>query len=383
MFTALFILVIAGTTRSSAIAGFAGIPIGLMLTLVHMISIPIDNTSVNPARSFSTALFAWKLHDWWALEAAVGVHRLPDHRRAHRRRDLDADHHAGGRGHGHGGKTKGPSLSPESRLIRELIVTPGRARAPREAQPGAPARASRRRTTGASTLEPLLARLDELHNRLWAEAKRSVLLVLQGMDASGKDGTVRRVLTGLNPQGCDVTNFKEPTTRDLAHDYLWRVHELCPPRGILGVMNRSHYEDVVTARLIGLVDDDQCRSGTATSASSSGCSTTRARPWSRCSSTSRRTSSGRASRPASTTTTKNWKFQRSDLEARRHWDAYQQLYDEVIGETSTKWAPWYVVPADHKWVRDVAVATLLVDVFERLDPRIPDPEPDLRGIVVE
>src|SRR5262245_61472114 len=99
---------------------------------------------------------------------------------------------------------------------------------------------------GQARSQQLLEMLDGLHNRLWAEARRSVVLVLQGMDASGKDGTIRRVLSGLNPQGCEVVNFKEPTTDSLAHDYLWRVHIACPARGILGAMNRSHYEDVVT-----------------------------------------------------------------------------------------------------------------------------------------
>src|SRR5438445_11633400 len=105
----------------------------------------------------------------------------------------------------------------------------------------------------------LFAEFDDLHNRLWAEATRSVLLVLQGMDTSGKDGTIRRVLSGLNPQGCSVVSFKAPNDVDLAHDYLWRVHAAAPPRGILGVWTRSHYEDVVPARMVAAVDDEQCR----------------------------------------------------------------------------------------------------------------------------
>src|SRR4051795_2586923 len=112
---------------------------------------------------------------------------------------------------------------------------------------------------GRARTAELLDVLDGLHDRLWAEARRSVVLVLQGMDASGKDGTIRRVLTGLNPQGCAVVNFKAPGELDRAHDYLWRVHAALPARGILGVMNRSHYEDVVTARVIDVVDDEQCR----------------------------------------------------------------------------------------------------------------------------
>ncbi len=231
--------------------------------------------------------------------------------------------------------------------------------------------------------ERLRVVLDTLHNRLWAEAKRSVVLVLQGMDAAGKDGTIRRVLTGLNPQGCDVVNFKPPSDLQLAHDYLWRVHAALPARGLLGVMNRSHYEDVVAARMLGVIDDAQrrrrfrhirefermlCDEGTSV-----------VKVFLHVSKEEQRARlQARIDDPA-----KNWKFHRADLEVRAKWDQYQEAYEEAISETSTDWAPWYVVPADHKWVRDVAVASLLVDVFQRLDPRIPDPEPGLEGLVVE
>jgi PPK2 family polyphosphate:nucleotide phosphotransferase len=236
---------------------------------------------------------------------------------------------------------------------------------------------------GQTRSQELLEVLDGLHNRLWAEARRSVLLVLQGMDASGKDGTIRRVLTGLNPQGCTVVNFKEPTSLDVAHDYLWRVHDRAPVRGRLGVWNRSHYEDVVTARCIGVIDERQCRKryrqirdfermlteeGTAV-----------VKVFLHISKEEQRARlQARIDDPS-----KNWKFRHSDVEARAHWDAYQAQYEEAIGATSTSWAPWYVVPSDHKWVRDVAVASLLVDVFTRLDPRIPAPEPGLEGLVIE
>lgn len=232
-------------------------------------------------------------------------------------------------------------------------------------------------------VDALLADLDRLHDHLWAEARRSVLLVLQGMDAAGKDGAIRRVLTGLNPQGCSVVNFKAPTTRDLAHDYLWRVHEACPPRGILGVMNRSHYEDVVTARLIGVVDDDECerrhRHIREFERMLTDEGTTVVKVFLHLSEDEQRARlQARIDDPE-----KNWKFKRTDLDTRRLWDDYQERYEEAITATSSEWAPWYVVPADRKWVRDVAVATLLVDVLERLDPRIPDPEPGLEGLVVE
>jgi PPK2 family polyphosphate:nucleotide phosphotransferase len=236
---------------------------------------------------------------------------------------------------------------------------------------------------GHDRSQELLEVLDGLHNRLWAEARRSVVLVLQGMDASGKDGTIRRVLTGLNPQGCQVVNFKEPTTQDFAHDYLWRIHALTPARGILGVWNRSHYEDVVTARCIGAIDDRQTGRryrhirGFERMLSDEGIAVVKV--FLHISKDEQRARlQARIDDPA-----KNWKFQHSDVEARKHWDEYQAQYEAAITATSTSWSPWYIVPSDHKWVRDVAVASLLVEVFTRLDPQIPDPEPGLEGLVVE
>jgi PPK2 family polyphosphate:nucleotide phosphotransferase len=236
---------------------------------------------------------------------------------------------------------------------------------------------------GQELVHEILEQLDDLHNRLWAEAKRSVVLVLQGMDAAGKDGTIRRVLTGLNPQGCSVVNFKEPTTVDFAHDYLWRIHAATPSRGILGVWNRSHYEDVVTARCIGAIDGRQCRRryrhirAFERMLHDEGCSVVKV--FLHISKDEQRARlQARIDDPE-----KNWKFRHSDVEARANWDEYQTQYEEALSATSTSWAPWYVVPGDHKWVRDVAVASLLVRVLGELDPQIPDPEPGLEGLVVE
>ncbi|MET0420827.1 MAG: PPK2 family polyphosphate kinase, partial [Acidimicrobiia bacterium] len=275
-----------------------------------------------------------------------------------------------------------PVMLKHRALIEELVVSPGHDAHLAKRNP-----ANRLglggKAEGRDVIDGLLAELDDLHNRLWAEAKQSVVLVLQGMDAAGKDGTIRRVLTGLNPQGCTVANFKEPTATDLAHDYLRRVHDACPPRGLLGVMNRSHYEDVVMARLIGVIDDDQRerRFGHIREfermLTDEGTSVVKV--FLHISKDEQRARlQARIDDPE-----KNWKFRHSDLEARGHWDELQGLYDTAIGATSTEWAPWYVVPGDHKWVRDVAIATLLVDVFERLNPKIPDPEAGLEGVIVE
>jgi PPK2 family polyphosphate:nucleotide phosphotransferase len=259
-------------------------------------------------------------------------------------------------------------------------------------EPGTPADLARRdpadrlgfasKVEGRARTEELRQELDELHDRLWAEARRGLVLVLQGMDASGKDGAIRKVLSGLNPQGCSVVNFKAPTAIDLAHDYLWRVHAAEPARGILGVWNRSHYEDVVSARVIGVVDDDRCRKRFRHIREFERllCDEgfTMVKVFLHLSKDEQRARlQARIDDPR-----KNWKFRRADLETRAHWDEYQERYEVAITETSTEWSPWYVVPADRKWVRDVAVASLLVHVLGRLDPRIPPPEEDLEGLAV-
>jgi PPK2 family polyphosphate:nucleotide phosphotransferase len=231
--------------------------------------------------------------------------------------------------------------------------------------------------------DALLDELEELHGRLWAEAKRSVLLVLQGVDTSGKDGVIRRVLTGVNPQGCSVTSFKAPTALELEHDYLWRVHNACPARGRLGVFNRSHYEDVLVARVRGIVDKpywrrryrhlrdfEQMLNDEDTTVIKVYLHISREEQ--------RRRLQARLDDP-----TKRWKFNPEDLEARNQWDAYQSAYEEAITETSTDVAPWWIVPSDRKWVRDVAVATLLLETFRRLDPQFPPADPSVDGVIVE
>ncbi|HMG27264.1 MAG TPA: PPK2 family polyphosphate kinase [Acidimicrobiia bacterium] len=259
--------------------------------------------------------------------------------------------------------------------------------------PGDHARLDRRATDGRlgftgkesahAVQAEILDELDGLHDRLWAEAKRSVLLVLQGVDTAGKDGAIRHVLTGLNPQGCSVASFKAPNNLELQHDYLWRVHAVCPARGRLGVFNRSHYEDVVAARVLGVVDDRQCRRryrhvrDFEQMLTDEG--TTLVKVFLHISyGEQRQRLQARLHDP-----TKRWKFRPEDLDAHKQWDVYQSAYEDAIRETSTDAAPWWVVPADRKWVRDVAVATLLLGVFRRLDPQFPPPDSRLDGLSVE
>lgn len=259
-------------------------------------------------------------------------------------------------------------------------------------EPGTPAALDGRDTadklgftkSGArARIDDLAKELNALHDRLWAEAKRSVLLVLQGMDASGKDGAIAHVLSGLNPQGCDVAGFKTPTDTEKAHDYLWRVHAVCPARGLLGVFNRSHYEDVLAARFAGAATHAQCRRRYRHLREFERMlveeGTTFVKVHLHLSKDEQRARlQARIDDP-----TKNWKFRLRDLDARKQWDDYMDAYEEVLTETSTDLAPWYVVPADHKWVRDVAVSTLLVDTFRRLNPQYPPPDPELKGVTVE
>jgi PPK2 family polyphosphate:nucleotide phosphotransferase len=225
--------------------------------------------------------------------------------------------------------------------------------------------------------------LEELHTRLWAEAERSVLLVLQGVDTAGKDGVIRRVLGGLNPQGCSVTSFKAPTTLEIEHDYLWRVHDACPARGRLGVFNRSHYEDVVAARVLGIVDEPRWRRRYRHLRDLEQMLTDEGTTFVKVFLNISREEQRQRLQARLDDPTKRWKFRPEDLEARTQWDAYQTAYEDAITETSTDVAPWWIVPSDRKWVRDVAVATLLLETFRRLDPQFPPADPSLDGVIVE
>jgi PPK2 family polyphosphate:nucleotide phosphotransferase len=235
---------------------------------------------------------------------------------------------------------------------------------------------------GHARLAELQARMFELQGRLWAEGQRALLLVLQGMDTSGKDGTIRRVFQGVNPQGMWIRAFGRPSEDELQRDYLWRAHRDVPKRGKIGIFNRSHYEDVGVVRVQQLVPEERWRAryhhireferllvdeGTSI-----------VKVWLHISRDEQRERlQARIDAPE-----KHWKFEAADIDARRDWDLYEAAYEEAIAETSTDHAPWFVVPADRKWVRDVAVATLLVETLEAMDPQPPPPDPRLSGLRV-
>ena len=225
-------------------------------------------------------------------------------------------------------------------------------------------------------------RLAELQKMLFAEASRSVLVVLQAMDAGGKDGVLREVLTGLNPAGVRVSAFGVPSAEELGHDFLWRIHRHTPARGQIGVFNRSHYEDVLVVRVKQLVPPSVWRKRYA-----------HIRRFERllvdegthlvkiCLHVSKE-EQGRRLQARLDTPEKRWKFRLGDLDDRKLWDEFTAAYEDTIRETSTEWAPWHVVPSDHNWVRNLAVAEILVDAFERLDPQFPPADPQLDGVEV-
>jgi PPK2 family polyphosphate:nucleotide phosphotransferase len=223
----------------------------------------------------------------------------------------------------------------------------------------------------------------ELQKRLFAEGTRAVLLVLQAMDAGGKDGVIREVLTGLNPAGVRVTSFGVPSDTELAHDYLWRIHQHCPERGTIGVFNRSHYEDVLVVRVKQLVPAARWRKryahirGFEQLLADEG--TTIVKLYLNVSDEEqRRRLQDRVDSPD-----ERWKFRTGDLEDRALWDDYMAAFQDALRKTSVEHAPWYVVPGDRKWVRNLAVARILRYHLEQLDPQYPPPEPGVEGIVVE
>ena len=232
-------------------------------------------------------------------------------------------------------------------------------------------------------LEELNEELEELQELLYAEHKRKVLMVLQGMDTSGKDGTIRHVFEGVNPQGVRVASFKVPTRIELDHDYLWRVHQQTPRTGEIVIFNRSHYEDLLVVRVHSLAPPEVWSRRYA-----------HIKDFERLLAEEGTTILkfylhidldeqkerflARLNEPH-----KRWKFSLGDLKERKLWPQYMQAYEDVLNKTSTKWAPWYVVPANRKWYRNLMIATILVDTLKGLDMKYPEPEEGLDDVVIE
>ena len=228
-----------------------------------------------------------------------------------------------------------------------------------------------------------VAAMRDLQYRLWAEGGRSVLVVLQGMDTAGKDGTIRHVLGPLNPQGVRVVGFKQPTREELAHDYLWRIHRKTPGAGRIVVFNRSHYEDVLVVRVHGLVPDEVWQRRydeiNAFERLLAGSGTTILKVFLHISKGEQKERlQARLDDPA-----KRWKFSAGDLAERKRWGEYQQAYTDAISRCSTEHAPWFVVPADRKWYRNWVVSSIVRRALEQLDPQPPKAEFDPATVEID
>ena len=239
--------------------------------------------------------------------------------------------------------------------------------------PGAP----RAKATTEKAAEKQTDRISKLQRVFYADARYALLIILQGRDASGKDGTIRKVFGAVNPQGCTVTSFKEPTPLERSHDFLWHVHAAVPPRGMIGIFNRSHYEDVLVPRVHEQLSAEEC--------------VTRYREivdFERMLVEQRvivlkfmlhisRDEQRRRLQERLTDPKKRWKFRQGDLDDRRMWDAFTDAYRDLLKATSTKEAPWYVVPAEDKKVRNWLVSRTIADTLEGLPLAYPDPQPEI------
>jgi PPK2 family polyphosphate:nucleotide phosphotransferase len=223
-------------------------------------------------------------------------------------------------------------------------------------------------------------RLHDLQYLMYAENQRSLLIILQGMDGAGKDGTINHVLTAMNPQGCRVFAFKTPSVEELAHDFLWRISQATPRRGYVSVFNRSQYEDVLVVRVHNLVPK---------------------KVWSKrydqINAFERHLADNGTEilkfylhidkdeqlarfRQRIADPKRQWKISESDFAERQHWNEYQKAYEEALSQCSTDYAPWYIIPSNHKWFRNLAVSQIIVETLGTLDMKLPPPTVDIRVI---
>lgn len=231
-------------------------------------------------------------------------------------------------------------------------------------------------------LEHLHQRLEDLQGRLYAENRRSLLIVLQAMDTGGKDGTIKHVFEGVNPQGCRVWSFKQPSVEELSHDFLWRYHQRTPQRGMITIFNRSHYEDVLIVRVKKMVPEEVWRQRyhliNEFEHMLSLNNITVIKFFLHISKDEQK----QRLESRLENSDKRWKFSSSDLKERLLWDDYQKAYEEAINNCSTAYAPWYVVPANHKWYRNLVIARTIVDTLCAMNPQYPAAEEGLENIVV-
>jgi PPK2 family polyphosphate:nucleotide phosphotransferase len=266
-------------------------------------------------------------------------------------------------------------------LSKQLAIAPGTKVKMKDIDPDDTHGIAKHR--GAELLTKNVDRLAVLQYLLYAEAKQSVLVVLQGIDAAGKDGTVRHVMSGLNPQGVSVTSFKVPEGEEKRHDFLWRVHKAMPPDGDVGIFNRSYYEEVLVVRVHNLVPKnvwsehyDQINDFERM-LSQNGVKILKFLLY------IGKDEQLKRFRERLDDKTKNWKFSPADVKEREYWDDYMAAFEDMLRKCSTEHAPWYVIPANHKWFRNLAVSQILVEAMEGMNLKYPKPTADLSKIQFE
>ena len=233
------------------------------------------------------------------------------------------------------------------------------------------------------TIEKLRNELEDMQELLYAEHKHKVLIVLQAMDTGGKDGVIRSVFDGVNPQGVRVASFKVPTPEEQDHDYLWRVHKETPAKGEITIFNRSHYEDVLVVRVHNWITPEVCKQRYENIRqfekllADEGTTILKFYLYISLDEQKERLQA-RIDDP-----TKQWKFNVGDLAERKLWLEYMHAYEDALHETSTEYAPWYVVPANHKWYRDIVIGTVLTQALKELNMKYPIPKDDLTKVVIE
>ena len=234
---------------------------------------------------------------------------------------------------------------------------------------------------GQEFLAQNITKLDRLQSRFAADGRSALLVIIQGMDASGKDGVVRNVFSGMNQSGVDVRNFKAPTSDELAHDYLWRIHKALPQRGTIGVFNRSHYEDVLIGKVRKLYEDQnilkRCKKPNTIEKRYRQIVEFERYLWENAIIPVKfmlnisRVEQARRFLSRIDDPTKNWKFSSADFDDRVYWDAYQHAYEECINATATTRSPWYVIPADNKWYTRAVVSQIVLEKMKALKPKYP------------
>ena len=281
-------------------------------------------------------------------------------------------------------------MAPETLVVDELPPKPDYPRY--RVKPGEPIKLAdldpdtsehyQKKKNVQEELEKQRDRLQQLQERLFAENQRSLLIVLQATDTGGKDGTIKHVFSGVNPQGCRVWSFKTPSTEEASHDFLWRYHQRVPQRGMITIFNRSHYEDVLIVRVKKLVPEDVWRERYHVINEFESMLTlnniTVIKFFLHISKDEqKRRLESRLADPD-----KHWKFSHNDIQERLLWDKYQAAFEDAINNCSTQHAPWYIVPANKKWYRNLVVARTIADTLEAMNPQYPPAEEGLEDIFI-